>query len=71
MGVLTENKPRNIQEKPGREYYCSLSPDWLEKLKLAGQGETTLHSFSLGLQPVVVQNPAIIIQPASVLEGQE
>lgn len=68
MGVMLENKPRKIQQKNDREYRVSVSPDWLEKLEMDEQGHPTLHSFSLGVYPVIVQNPAIIIQPAGVLE---
>lgn len=67
MGVFTERTPRKIQQKDDREFYCSLPPEWLEKLDMAEQSEPTLHSLSLGIRPVVVQNPAIIIQPASIL----
>lgn len=68
VGVSTENKPRKIQRN-GSEgvYYSTISPDWLEQLNLAEQSEPTLHSLSLGIRPVIVQNPAIIIQPASIL----
>jgi hypothetical protein len=68
MGVMLEHKPRKIQQLNDREFRCSVNPDWLEKLEMAQQGEPTVHSFSLGVFPVVVQNPAIIIQPASDIE---
>ena len=68
MGVFTESTPRKIQQKEGREFYCSVNPDWLEQLEMGDQGYPTLHSFSLGVYPVIVQNPAIIIQPADILE---
>ncbi|MFB6198027.1 MAG: hypothetical protein ABEI52_07145 [Halobacteriaceae archaeon] len=71
IGVATENNPRKLQSNGNAgSYYCTLNPDWLEQLQLAEQGEATLHSVSMGTYPVLVQNPAIIIQPASVIEGE-
>lgn len=70
MGVMLENKPRKIQQLDEREYRVSVSPDWLEKLEMDSQGHPTVHSFSLGVYPVIVQNPAIIIQPTGVLDDE-
>lgn len=68
MGVMLEKKPRKIQQLNDREFRCSIRPDWLEKLDIDDQGHPTAHSFSLGVYPVIVQNPAIIIQPPGVLD---
>lgn len=69
IGVATEDKPRKIQGRPHNGGFdCSLNPDWLAQLGLDEQGTATVHSMSMGVKPVIVQNPAIIIQPASVLE---
>jgi len=70
MGVATEDKPRKIQkrERHNNGYYCSLKGEWLAQLNLDEQSEATLHSMSMGVKPVIVQNPAIIIQPKGVLE---
>jgi len=68
MGVATENNPRKIQQRTENGYHCTVNGDWLEQLDLADQGEATLHSVSMGIEPVIVQNPAIIIQPASVIQ---
>lgn len=69
IGVSTESNPRKIQENYRQNgFYCSIDPDWLSDLNLAAQGEATVHSKSMGIKPVIVQHPAIIIQPASVLE---
>jgi len=70
LGVATDNKPRKVQRN-GRDntFRVSLKADWLEQLNIADQGSPTLHSLSLARMPVLVQNPAIIVQPASVLGG--
>lgn len=68
LGVATDNTPRNIQ-KNGRDntYRVSLKADWLSQLNIDEQGSPTLHSLSLARKPVIVQHPAIIVQPAAVL----
>jgi len=69
MGVSTEDNPRKIQSRTQNGGFdCSFNPEWLEQLQLNDQGEPTVHSVSLGLKPVIVQNPAIIVQPYSVIE---
>lgn len=68
IGVATENTPRVVQHKNGADTaLVTLNTDWLAQLNLAEKGSQTLHSVSHGHKPVIVQNPAIIIQPASVL----
>lgn len=68
IGVSTETKPRKVQVNgDGQSYEVTVNRDWLQQLNLADRGSQTVHSLSLGLKPVVVQHPAIIIQPASVL----
>lgn len=70
LGVATENKPRKIQSRAHNGGYdVSINADWLEQLNMGEQGEPTVHSLSLGIKPVIVQNPAIIIQPIDVLEN--
>lgn len=71
VGVATEKKPRKIQRNgDGREFYSTLNRGWLDQLDIKGQSEPTLHSLSMGVQPVIVQHPAIIIQPARVLQEE-
>lgn len=69
IGVSTESRTRKIQNHNGEyeSYHISLNPAWLDQLGLAKQGEATVQSFSAGISPVIVQYPAIIVQPASVL----
>jgi len=71
LGIDTEDSPRKVQERSDNDngYYCSLNGDWLAQLSLDEQGAATLHSVNTSSTPVVVRQPAIIIQPASVLEG--
>lgn len=68
IGVSTETKARKVQSN-GESESCriTVNRDWLEQLNLAEQGSPTLHSVSLGLKPVVVQNPAIIVQPMAIV----
>lgn len=71
VGVATEHTARSIQENGrDRSFHVSLNPDWLEQLNLGQQGERTVHSMSLGQRPVVVQQPAIIVQPEAVLNAE-
>lgn len=68
LGVATENTPRTVQHKNGADTaLVTLNTDWLSQLNLAEKGSQTLHSVSHGHKPVIVQKPAIIIQPASVI----
>lgn len=70
LGVATETKPRKVQRN-GRDDTCtvSLNRDWLELLNIAEQGSATMHSLSQAQKPVIVQHPAIIVQPAHVIGG--
>lgn len=68
VGVVTETKPRKVQVDGS--FYTTLNSDWLAQLNLGDQGAPTLHSLSLGIRPVIVQNPAIIVQPQSVLDQE-
>lgn len=65
VGVSTETKTRKIQN--GDSCRVTLNHNWVDQLNLASEGMQTVHSVSLGIKPVVVQNPAIIIQPASII----
>ena len=72
VGVSLEKNPRKIQQNGHNEgFYCSINADWLKQLNLNEQSALTLHSFSVGANPVIVQNPAIIIQPMDVLPDSE
>lgn len=72
IGVSTENKPRKVQMNgDGQSCEVTVNQDWLEQLNLAEQGSQTVHSLSLGMKPVIVQNPAIIIQPMSIMEDDD
>jgi len=70
LGVWLEETPRKIQDDTDFEngFWCSLNRDWLAKLDLDEQGAATLHSLSTAQHPVIVRNPAIIIQPEGVLD---
>lgn len=65
VGCSTETQPRSIQNG-SRVYSVSLNQGYLSQLGLDEQGAATLHA--LATRPVVVHNPAIIIQPAEVIE---
>lgn len=68
VGVATESQPRSIQKNGERShFFVSLNREWLSQLGLAEKGTPTLHSVSVGTLPVVVQKPAIIVQPAEVI----
>lgn len=72
IGVSTETKTRKVQMNGSESCEVTINADWLKQLNLHSQGSQTVHSLSLGRKPVIVQNPAIIIQPASVIgEGEE
>jgi len=69
IGVSTEINSRLIQQNGGNNgFYCSLNGDWLDQLGLAEKSAETLHSVTVGARPVIVQQPAIIIQPASKVD---
>jgi len=71
LGVATENKPRKLQARTQQNgFRCSLNVSWLDQIGMANDKEPTLHSMTLGVKPVIVQNPAIIIQPKDVIEGE-
>lgn len=63
-GCVLESTPRQIQN--GSIYYVSLNREWLSQLGIGEQGAATVHA--LATRPVEVQNPAIIIQPAEVIQ---
>lgn len=71
VGVSLEMKPRKVQKHRENGFYCSLKPEWLQQLNLDEQSALTLHSLSVGAKPVIVQNPAIIIQPADILPDSD
>lgn len=64
-GCALETTPRNVQNG-SRVYYVSLNRDWLSQLGIGTQGSPTVHA--LATRPVTVQQPAIIIQPAEVVD---
>lgn len=66
LGVSTETKTRIIQN--GDSCRVTLNPQWVDQLNLSSEGMQTVHSLSMGMKPVIVQNPAIIIQPASIID---
>jgi len=74
IGVSTENTPRSVQQNGERSRKVTVNADWLEQLELNEPGSQTVHSLSMGIKPVIVQNPAIIVQPAEAImdsEGEE
>lgn len=72
MGVWLEDSPRKVQDDSeyNNGFWCSLNREWLAKLDLDEQGAATLHSLSVANSPVIVKNPAIIIQPAHALDTE-
>jgi hypothetical protein len=66
VGVSTENTPRSVQSNGENGRKVTLNPAYTDQLDLE-PGAATLHSLSVGVKPVLVQHPAIIVQPASVL----
>lgn len=68
VGVATERNPRKVQHKNGADTaWVTLNTDWLRQINLAAEESQTVHSLSLGVKPVIVQQPAIIVQPASAI----
>lgn len=66
-GCSLETEPRNVQHQTNPEmYYISMNRDWLSQLGICAQSAPTVHS--LATRPVEIQNPAIIIQPARVID---
>lgn len=65
VGVATETKTRTIQN--GDACRVTLNKNWVDQLNLADDGAQTVHSVSMGIKPVVVQHPAIIVQPARII----
>lgn len=64
-GCSLETRRRRIQN--GTDvYWVSLNRDWLSQLGIGEQGAVTVHS--LATRPVEVRHPAIIIQPAEVVD---
>lgn len=66
VGVTTEQRKRKIQAN-GDSFYTHISPSWLDQLNIATQSAETMHSLSLGVKPVIIQQPAVIVQPAELL----
>jgi len=64
-GCSLESRQRLVQDDVD-VYWVSLNRDWLSQLGIAEQASPTVHS--LATRPVTIQNPAIIIQPARVLD---
>ena len=64
-GCALETRQRRIQN--GTDvYWVSLNQDWLSQLGIYTQGAPTVHALST--RPVEIRNPAIIIQPAEVID---
>lgn len=68
VGVSTEQRRRKIQAN-GDSFYTHISPSWLDQLNIASQSAETMHSLTLGIRPVIVQQPAVIVQPAKLIEN--
>lgn len=64
-GCQLEHTPRSIQDGQ-RVYWASLNRGWLSQLGIDRQGAQTLHA--LATRPVEIRNPAIVIQPAEVVD---
>lgn len=65
QGCVLEDTPRSIQERTNPTIFeVSLNRGWLSQLGIGEQGSPTVHALTT--RPVIVQNPAIIIQPAEV-----
>jgi hypothetical protein len=65
VGCATERDPRCVQNGT-QVYSVSMNREWLSQLGLDEQGAPTLHALTT--RPVVVEHPAIIVQPAEVIE---
>ena len=66
-GCELEQSSRSIQNNTNpRYFYVTLNRSWLRQLSICEQGAATIHS--LATVPVEIRHPAIIIQPAEVLE---
>lgn len=66
-GCSLENRHRSIQNGSNPPiYYVTLNPHFLSQLGIGEQGAPTKHS--LATRPVEIRHPAIIIQPAEVVE---
>lgn len=64
-GCQLETRTRSVQN--GTDvYWVSLNRGWLAQLGVGEQGAATVHSLTT--RPVEVHQPAIIIQPAEVIE---
>lgn len=61
-GVLLENRKRRIQNNTG-SYSISLNPNWAQNLDIDSISSPTSHYFVTGKTPIVITQPAIIIQP--------
>lgn len=67
MGVDREPTPRTILFN-GTSYRTTIDPTWLRQLGVKDRGEEAYHSLSLGTVPVIVTEPAIIIQPVRAMD---
>lgn len=67
VGVERETSPRKIQKNGETTFYTYLSGGWLRQMNGATQGEPVYHSLTLGVCPIIVTEPAIIVQPVGAM----
>lgn len=63
LSVRAERTPRLIQTTRHDSPTSSLNSDWLADLGLLEQSAPSRHFFVTGALPVVITEPAIVIQP--------
>lgn len=64
-GCALETNPRHIQDG-SRVMSVSLNQDWASQLGIGRQGAPVVQAMAT--RPVVIRHPAIIIQPAEVID---
>lgn len=64
LGVVDrEKKPRQVQKKTS-SFVSSLNNEWCDKLDIDSQSAPVDHFLITGQQPVIINEPGIVILPA-------
>lgn len=61
-GVVTENRQRRVQAVGGESRRVSLNQYWASTIGINSQSAPTTHYLITGTQPVIITEPAIVIQ---------
>jgi hypothetical protein len=69
IGVSRETKPRTISVN-GESFMTTIDPTFLRQLGL-DKGSQVYHSLHVAPHPVVVELPALIVQPVEVIQSAE